>query len=168
MSQVSKFHQCQNAGCRGHNPSCCPPDVADLQNANSHSMACFLDGKMLGITGMAHVKPQKGRGGSEQPQQTRNTAYSIWGVSQNKRYPSRGPHNKDCTIWGSIVGSPYFGKLPCQGSHKGRHLLHNADSCWIVLCPDLRYTQKTRGRISLPTPRKVGGERGGNLSQTQV
>ena len=23
-----------------------------------------------------------------------------------------GSNNKDCSIWGSILGSPYFGKLP--------------------------------------------------------
>ena len=34
------------------------------------------------------------------------------GVSQNYGYPFEGPHNKDCSILGSILGSPYFGKLP--------------------------------------------------------
>ena len=24
-----------------------------------------------------------------------------------------GPNNKDYSIWGSILGFPYFGKLPC-------------------------------------------------------
>ena len=28
------------------------------------------------------------------------------------RVPFWGPHNKDCSILGSILGSPYFGKLP--------------------------------------------------------
>ena len=34
------------------------------------------------------------------------------GVSQNKGYLSGGPHNKDYSILGSILGSPYLGKLP--------------------------------------------------------
>ena len=33
-------------------------------------------------------------------------------VSQNWGYLFRGPHNKDYSILGSILGSPYFGKLP--------------------------------------------------------
>ena len=33
------------------------------------------------------------------------------GVSQHSGYHFRGPNNKDCTILGSILGSPYFGKL---------------------------------------------------------
>ena len=34
------------------------------------------------------------------------------GVSQNWGYHFRGPNNKDYNILGSILGSPYFGKLP--------------------------------------------------------
>ena len=34
-------------------------------------------------------------------------------VSPNKGYHFGGPDNKDCSILGSILGSPYFGKLPC-------------------------------------------------------
>ena len=34
------------------------------------------------------------------------------GVSQNLRYPIWGLHNKDYNILGSILGSPYLGKLP--------------------------------------------------------
>ena len=34
------------------------------------------------------------------------------GVSQNYGYHFGGPHNKDYSILGSILGSPYFGKLP--------------------------------------------------------
>ena len=30
----------------------------------------------------------------------------------NFGYRFGGPHNKDCSIVGSIIGSPYFGKLP--------------------------------------------------------
>ena len=33
-------------------------------------------------------------------------------VSQNKGYPIGGLHNKDYNILGSILGSPYLGKLP--------------------------------------------------------
>ena len=34
------------------------------------------------------------------------------GVSQNWRYLFGGPYNKDYNIFGSILGSPHFGKLP--------------------------------------------------------
>ena len=34
------------------------------------------------------------------------------GVSQNYGYLLWGPHNKDYSILGSILGSPYLGKLP--------------------------------------------------------
>ena len=33
-------------------------------------------------------------------------------VSKNYGYHFGGPHNKDYSILGSILGSPYFGKLP--------------------------------------------------------
>ena len=39
------------------------------------------------------------------------------GVSQNEGYHSGGPHNKDYDILGSILGSGYFGKLPCQAQN---------------------------------------------------
>ena len=35
--------------------------------------------------------------------------YIYMGVSQNY---FRGPHNKDYNIFGSILGFPYFGKVP--------------------------------------------------------
>ena len=35
------------------------------------------------------------------------------GGSQNKGYHFGGPNNKDYSILGSTLGSPYFGKLPC-------------------------------------------------------
>ena len=36
----------------------------------------------------------------------------IWGFPKIRgRYHFRGPHNKDYSIWGSILGYPYFGKL---------------------------------------------------------
>ena len=34
------------------------------------------------------------------------------GVSQNWGYLFGGPNNKDSSILGSILGSPYVGKLP--------------------------------------------------------
>ena len=37
---------------------------------------------------------------------------SHMGVSQNYGYPFGGPYNKDYSILGSILGSPYLGKLP--------------------------------------------------------
>ena len=41
-----------------------------------------------------------------------NHAPPYMGVSQNYGYLFEGPHNKDYSILGSILGSPYFGKLP--------------------------------------------------------
>ena len=35
-----------------------------------------------------------------------------YGVSYNLEYLFGGPYNKDSSILGSILGSPYFGKLP--------------------------------------------------------
>ena len=37
-------------------------------------------------------------------------------VSQNQGYLIGGPYNKDYSILGSILGSPYFGKLPCHAT----------------------------------------------------
>ena len=39
------------------------------------------------------------------------------GVSQNWGYHFGGPCNKDYNILGSILGSPYFGKLPYSRFH---------------------------------------------------
>ena len=36
----------------------------------------------------------------------------VMGVSQHRGYHFGGPHNKDYIILGSILGSPYLGKLP--------------------------------------------------------
>ena len=36
----------------------------------------------------------------------------LYGVSLNYGYLSAGPHNKDYSILGFILGSPYFEKLP--------------------------------------------------------
>ena len=43
---------------------------------------------------------------------TWSQALQDTGVSQNQGYNFGGPHNKDYSIRGSILGSPYFGKLP--------------------------------------------------------
>ena len=34
------------------------------------------------------------------------------GVFQNQGYLLGSPHNKACSTWVAILGSPYFGKLP--------------------------------------------------------
>ena len=39
------------------------------------------------------------------------------GVSQKWGYHFGGPNKKDYGILGSILGSPYFGKLPYRGLH---------------------------------------------------
>ena len=41
--------------------------------------------------------------------------YVYVGVSQNWGYHFRGPHKKDYSVWGSMLGSPKFGKLPYIG-----------------------------------------------------
>ena len=42
-------------------------------------------------------------------------------VSQNWGYLSEGPYNRDYSILGSILGSPYFGKIPYRGLYRGLH-----------------------------------------------
>ena len=37
--------------------------------------------------------------------------YRIWGFPKIKGYHVGGPHIKDYSILGSILGSPHFGKL---------------------------------------------------------
>ena len=49
------------------------------------------------------------------------------GVSQNYGHHFGGPNNKDYRIWGSILGSPYFAKLPSKAS--------NENSKWKPLNP---------------------------------
>ena len=36
----------------------------------------------------------------------------MFRVSQNQAYHFGGPHNKHSSILGSLLGSPYFGKIP--------------------------------------------------------
>ena len=38
----------------------------------------------------------------------------IWGFPKIRGTLFGGPHNKDYSILGSILGSPYFGKLPYE------------------------------------------------------
>ena len=40
----------------------------------------------------------------------------MWWISQKLRCLVRGPYNKNCSIGGFILGSPYFAKLPCRKS----------------------------------------------------
>ena len=44
------------------------------------------------------------------------------GVSRNYGYHSGGPYNEDYSSLGSILGSPYFGKLPNLKSDTARGL----------------------------------------------
>ena len=41
----------------------------------------------------------------------RGQVYTIWGFPKIRGYLFGGPNNKDYSILGSILGSPYFGKL---------------------------------------------------------
>ena len=86
---------------------------------------------------------------------------SIWGVSQNYGYLFGDPYNKDYSILGSILGSPYFGKLaylgckgtvgmvqlqrmaaPPQSGHSPSHLMKSGDAS----------TCMTEGTIRPSTP----------------
>ena len=51
-------------------------------------------------------------------------------VSQNDGYLIQGPHNKDCSILGSILGSPYFGKLP-QSTRELSLVGHLSMNIWL-------------------------------------
>ena len=43
------------------------------------------------------------------PSKRRNGVFSTLGV------PFGGPHNRECSLWGSLSGSPHFGQLPNDG-----------------------------------------------------
>ena len=43
----------------------------------------------------------------------------IWGFPKIRGYLFGGPIKKDYSILGSILGSPYFGKLPSLHPHNG-------------------------------------------------
>ena len=42
--------------------------------------------------------------------------HSKWGFPRIRGTFFGGPHNKEYSIWGSILGSPYFGKVPDRGA----------------------------------------------------
>ena len=60
------------------------------------------------------------------------------GFSQNWRYPLGGPHNKDYSILGSILGSPHFGKLPHRDSSAKISRLVGLKRCDLAGCACLR------------------------------
>ena len=77
-------------------------------------LACSTDANDTGAPA-ALIKGFKrwdeGRWGvGNQPQYSNSRIYMR--VSQNWGVPFWGPNNKDYSILGSILGSPYFGKLP--------------------------------------------------------
>ena len=45
-------------------------------------------------------------------------AFRVWGF-QKIGVSFRGPDNKDCTIKGSMLGSPYLGRLPFTKNNAG-------------------------------------------------
>ena len=47
----------------------------------------------------------------------RNLTRVYMGVPKNYGYLFGGPYNKDYSILGSILGSPYFGKLPYRDNY---------------------------------------------------
>ena len=72
----------------------------------------------------------------------------IWGFPKIKGTLFGGPHNKDYSIWGSILGSPYFEKLPFESW--GRLILKET-SLWLEFAfPPLPYrTNHDAHEISL-------------------
>ena len=51
---------------------------------------------------------------------TENGNYcTIWGFPNIRGTFFGGPHNKDYSIWGSTLGSPYFGKQPFRDEGLG-------------------------------------------------
>ena len=42
------------------------------------------------------------------------TPRDMWGFPKISGTIFGGPNNKDCSILGSILGSPYLQKLPCR------------------------------------------------------
>ena len=52
-----------------------------------------------------------------------------WGFPKIGGYPFGGPNNKDYGIFGSILGSPYFGKLP----NGGLGLRNTVPNWWRIL-----------------------------------
>ena len=69
------------------------------------------------------------------------------GVSQNYGYLLGGPYNRDYSIWGSILGSPYLGKL-LNTKHQG-FLVYSARLRVAFLrrdpesCREEEYTNRT-------------------------
>ena len=53
---------------------------------------------------------------------------TYMGACQDYGYHFRGPHNKDYSILGSILGSPFFGKLPYAHVYGYAHLCNSTRS----------------------------------------
>ena len=58
--------------------------------------------------------------------------YSLSGGFPKLGVPFGGPHKKDYGILGSILGSPYLGKLPSQNNPQKSRVLRNGH-LWISL-----------------------------------
>ena len=43
--------------------------------------------------------------------------FRLFGGFPKLEVPFEGPNSKDYSIWRSILGSPYFGKLPFRGAN---------------------------------------------------
>ena len=48
----------------------------------------------------------------------------MWGFPNIRGTFLGGPYNKDCSIWGSMLGHPHLGKLPCS-------FFGNEGSFWV-------------------------------------
>ena len=52
-------------------------------------------------------------------------------LCQKQPYPFGGLHNKDYSVWGSLLGSPYFGKAPCGEWRPGSPVVVPVESLTI-------------------------------------
>ena len=68
--------------------------------------------------------------------------YRGMGVSQNWGYHFGCPYNKDYSILGSILGFPYFGKVPYRWRVEGLGLSY----CWILISVGPPKTKRGPGR----------------------
>ena len=59
----------------------------------------------------------------------------VWGFPKIRGTFLEGPNNKDYSILGSILGSPYFGKLPFLHEFGDQPVL-----CFIVSCVVFRFS----------------------------
>ena len=84
------------------------------------------------------------------------------GVSHNYGYLFGGSYNKDCSALGSILGSPYFGKLPYDFEEYGLPSLQpitlNPKPITLKPKPYVHGRSRNPSQAILPPGRWVGGQ----------